>query len=93
MVLTNVFGSVTSSPAILTVAPLTLTAPSIPASGEFQFGFDTANGVNHEVEYSTDLINWYPALSIGGNGMLISVIDPNAASSPHRYYRIIQTLP
>jgi hypothetical protein len=93
VVITNVFGSVTSSPALLTVTPLGLTSPAILASGEFQFSFDTATGVNYEVEYSMDLITWYPLISVGGLGVPVTLIDPNTAGSQQRFYRIIQSGP
>jgi len=93
VIITNVFGSVTSSPAILTVTPLGLTAPAILTSGEFQFGFDTAGGVKYEVEYSSDLLNWYPLLTVRGNGLPVTLIDPNTTGSPKRFYRIIQSVP
>lgn len=93
VVITNVFGSVTSNPALLMVTPLAMTAPAILTSGEFQFGFDTATGVDYEVEYSTDLVNWHPLISVGGVGLPVTLIDPNTAGSPRRFYRIIQTSP
>jgi len=90
---TNVFGSVTSSPALLTVTPLALTAPVLSNSGEFQFGFDTATGVDYEVEYSANLINWYPLITVGGIGLPVTLIDPNTSGSPQRFYRIVQRSP
>jgi hypothetical protein len=91
VIITNVFGSVTSNPALLIVTPLGLTAPAILTSGQFQFGFDTATGVDYEVEYSTDLINWYPLITVGGIGLPVTLIDPNTTGSSQRFYRIIQS--
>ena len=89
VVITNAYGSVTSNPAMLTVLPLNVTAPTMLTSGYFQFNFDTATGVDYTVEYSTNLAQWFPLLILGGNGVPMTVIDPNTAGSPQRYYRII----
>lgn len=93
IVVTNVYGSVTSNPAILTILPLAITNSTLLASGKFQFSFDTAAGVNYMVEYSTNLVDWYPLLTVGGNGTPSTLIDPNTAGSPQRFYRIIQSSP
>jgi hypothetical protein len=89
--ITNVYGSVTSNPALLTVLPLGITAPTKLANGRFQFSFDTATGVHYEVEYSTNLTDWYPFITVGGNGTPLTLSDPNTAGSQQRYYRIIQS--
>jgi hypothetical protein len=91
--ITGVYGSVTSNPAMLRVLPPGITAPEILASGQFQFSFNTATGVDYEVEYSTDLVNWYPLLTVSGNGVPSTFIDPNTAGSPQRFYRIILSPP
>jgi hypothetical protein len=60
VIVTNAFGSVTSNPAILTLLPLVITSPTLPASGQFQFSFDTATGVSYAVQCSTNLMQWFP---------------------------------
>jgi hypothetical protein len=87
--ITNVYGSVTSNPAMLKVLPPDITAPAILPSGEFEYSINTATGVNYEVEYSTNLINWNSVLTISGNGLPTTFIDPNTAGSSQRFYRII----
>jgi uncharacterized repeat protein (TIGR03803 family) len=86
---TNVFGSVTSNPALLTVLPLGITAPTMLASCQFQFSFDTATGVNYAVQYSTNFMQWFPFVTLGGIGVPLTLIDPNTSGSPQRFYRII----
>lgn len=86
--ITNVYGSITSSPASLKVLPLGIIAPARTAGGQFQFRFDTATGVNYEVEYSTNMLDWSPWLTTEGLGQPLTVIDP-AADGPQRYYRIV----
>ena len=88
---TNAYGSVTSNPAMLTVLPLGITAPTMLTSGQFQFSFDTATGVNYAVEYSTNLTQWFPFVTLGGIGVPLTLIDPNAAGSQQRFYRIVLT--
>ena len=86
--ITNAYGSVTSNPAMLTVLPLGITGSKILVSGQFQFSFDTATGVFYTVQYSTNLMQWFPFVTLGGIGVPLTLIDPNAASSPQRFYRI-----
>jgi len=86
--ITNVYGSVTSNPALLTVLPLGITMPTKLANGQFQFSFDTAAGVSYEVQYSTNLTDWYPWLTIGGSGVPLTLTDPNIAGNQQRYSRI-----
>jgi len=88
VVVTNDYGSVTSNPAMLTVLPLGIAAPIMLANGQFQFSFNTATGVNYAVEYSTNLTQWFPLVTLGGSGP-ITVIDPNTAGSQQRFYRIV----
>jgi uncharacterized repeat protein (TIGR03803 family) len=86
--ITNTYGSVTSNPAILTVFPLDINAPTILASGQFQFSFDTATGVNYEVQYSTNLTQWFPLVTLGGIGVPLTLIDPNTVGRQQGFYRI-----
>jgi uncharacterized repeat protein (TIGR03803 family) len=90
VVVTNLYGSVTSAPAMLTVSPLPLSAPQSAANGQFQFSFDTVTGVNYTVQYSASLsqADWIPLLTFEGYGGPITVIDPNAAGSSQRFYRV-----
>jgi Immunoglobulin I-set domain len=91
IVATNLYGSVTSSPAMLTVSPLALAAPQLATGGQFQFSFDTITSVNYTVQYSTSLssADWIPLLTLEGYGGPITIIDPNAVSSSQRFYRIV----
>jgi hypothetical protein len=86
--ITNVYGSVTSGPAILTVLPLGITAPIRLPNGQFQFTFDTATGLHYAVQYSTNLTDWYPLFTVGGIGLPLTISDPNMAGNQQRYYRI-----
>ena len=88
VVITNTCGSVTSNPAMLIELPLDITAPTMLVSGQYQFSFDTATGVNYAVEYSTNLTQWFPWVTLGGTGVPLTLIDPNTAGTQQRFYRV-----
>lgn len=87
--ISNVYGSVTSSPALLTAKPIGITSPAIRAAGHFQFSFQSAPGVNYGVQYSTNLIEWLSLVTLNGNGTLLTYIDTNTPASQQRFYRIV----
>ena len=89
VVVTNAYGSVTSTPAGLSVLPLYITLPAKKlANGQFQITFDTASGVNYEVDSSSDLVHWSPWLYVSGNGQPLTLSDPGVNGNAQRYYRI-----
>jgi hypothetical protein len=88
VVITNIYGSVTSTPSALTVLPLGVTTPRISAPGQFQFTFDTATGVNYTVQYSTNLTQWLPLFTVGGAGVPLTLTDPTTGIR-YRFYRIM----
>lgn len=89
VIITNAYGSATSYPAMLTVLPLSIAVPAKLVNGQFQITFDTAAGVNYDVEYSTNLLDWYPWLNLGGNGQPLTLSDPNTIGTQQRFYRIV----
>jgi len=89
VVITDSTGSVTSNPAMLTVLPLGLTAPKMLPSGQFQLSFATASGVNYTMQFSTNLVQWLPVVTVGGIGGPLTLTDPNAPGSQQRFYRVI----
>ncbi len=44
------------------------------------------------IEYSTDLVNWTPVCTNQVVNGSIDFVDPDAANSPHRFYRILPVL-
>ena len=88
VVITNIYGSITSTPAALTVLPLGVTTPRISAPGQFQFTFDTATGVNYTVQYSTNLTQWLPLFTVGGVGSPLTLTDPTTGIK-YRFYRVM----
>jgi hypothetical protein len=91
--ITNVYGSVTSTPALLTVLPLTIAMAPGLVDGQLEFSFDTASGLKYEVEYSTNLVDWYPWLDLDGNGEPFTLSDPGTGESQKRFYRVMLTPP
>jgi len=91
--ITNVYGNLTSNPALLTVLPLDILMPSGLVNGHLQFTFDTAAGLNYEVQYSTNLVDWYPWLDAYGSGQPFTLSDPNTGGSSQRFYRVVLTPP
>jgi len=90
----NLAGSVTSNPAQLTVLPLEILPPSALVNGRIQFSFDTAVGASYEVQFSTNLVDWYPWLDVDGSGQPFKLTDPSAGSGAGvRFYRVMITPP
>jgi hypothetical protein len=89
--ITNVYGSVTSSPVQLTVLPLEISTSTGLVAGQLQFSFDTATGMFYQVEYSTNLVDWYPWLDLDGNGQPFTLVDPDMSASRQRFYRVVLT--
>jgi hypothetical protein len=66
-----------------------LTAVSFSGSGQLQFTFNTTVGLDYTVQYSADLKTWTPLLTFSGSGESQTVMDPNAASTSQRFYRVM----
>jgi hypothetical protein len=90
VVITGTSGSITSSVGNLLVAtsPVIL-GPKSLSNGHFQFSFNTANGGDYEVQYATNLTQWFPLANLAGTGVPITEVDTNATGSKQRFYRII----
>jgi len=89
VIITSSSGSVTSSVVALKVVSLNITAPTVLANRQFQFSFDTATDVNYAVQYSTNLTQWFPFVTLGGIGVPLTLIDPDTAASQQRFYRFV----
>lgn len=81
-------GSVSSSPATLTVYPTAaanLAAAAAPA-GQFAVAVSGVPGYQYIVEASTNLLDWVPLQT---NIAPFNFVDPNAKQFDHRYYRTV----
>jgi hypothetical protein len=89
VIVTNLYGSVTSAPASLIVysnATPTLTIDSASTNGQFQFDILGVAGLNYSVQASSNLIDWVPLTT---NVSPFTFIDTNSTAFPQRFYRSV----
>jgi hypothetical protein len=90
VVVTNTFGAVTSSPALLKLlaGPLSITTP-IVASNKLNLLFSSQTGFTYVIEYKTSLITpgWTSLLTTNGTGSSVLIQDSTTNASS-RFYRI-----
>lgn len=91
VMVTNLYGSVTSAPASLLVytnATPTLTIDPGSTNGQFQFDISGVTGLNYSVQASTNLVDWAP---LATNASPFTFMDTNAVLFPQRFYRSVFT--
>jgi hypothetical protein len=89
VVITNLYGSVTSSNAVLLVyasAAATLGGYSFSGVNGFQFQVAGVPGFNYAVQGSTNLIDW---VSLITNTSPFIFVDANATNFPQQFYRTL----
>lgn len=89
VIVTNLYGSVTSAPASLVVYTDATPALSIDwasTNGRFQFDVSGVSGLNYSVQTSTNLIDWVP---LETNVAPFTFLDTNVAFFPQRFYRSV----
>lgn len=64
------------------------TTPTKPAS-RFRITLTTQPGKQYRIEYSTDLLNWTPIMTIVATGYTYEFEDPTAKSPLGRFYRAV----
>jgi Immunoglobulin I-set domain/BNR/Asp-box repeat len=84
----NLYGNVTSVPAVLTVLPFSLSEARLVDGGGFQFNLDSATNVSYSIEHSATLRDWMPLTTFRGVGGRITIIDP-AMVETQRFYRVV----
>jgi hypothetical protein len=67
---------------------LPLIAPAFNSDGSFQFGFMSAPGITYTIQSSSNLFTWVSVLSFQSPGGSMLIVDPNAADSSQRFYRL-----
>lgn len=89
VVVSNVVGSVISTPAQLTVnmlpAKFSLVTP-LP-NGNVQITFNGSPGTKYIIEGSTNLVNWFPIVTLTDTTNPVTIVDTNALQSANRFYR------
>ncbi|HKW30968.1 MAG TPA: immunoglobulin domain-containing protein [Verrucomicrobiae bacterium] len=91
VIVTNLYGSVTSAPASLVVytnATPTMSVDAASTNGQFQLDVFGVTGLNYSVQASTNLIDWVPLTT---NVSPFSFMDTNTALFPQRFYRSVLT--
>jgi len=89
VVVTNVYGAVTSSPASLIVftnITPTLSAVLSSSNGQFRFHINGVTGFNYTVQASTNLVDW---ISLMTNVSPFNFTDWNATNYQRRFYRSV----
>ena len=86
--ITNQYGYTNSTPATLTVIPVSIVSAGMSKGGSFQFSLPATANVNYEVQYSTNLTTWIPLVTFSAAGGLLTVTDPNPTVSSQRFYRV-----
>ena len=88
VVVTNLYGSVTSAPANLAVYtnPTPIMTNVSSGSGNFCFGVSGISGLSYSVQASTNLIDWTP-LQTNVSPFLFT--DTNTAVFPQRFFRSV----
>ncbi len=88
VVVTNLGGSATSLPAVLTVnTSFVLFAPSVRGDGAFEFLLLGRSNRNYTVEYTTDFNGWTNVTNLTLPGPSATVVDPGATNHTSRFYR------
>ena len=95
VIVSNAFGSATSSVATLSILGVPASFVTSPggiqySNGQFilQLGGLTGQGPVI-IETSTDFVNWLPIFTNPPAFGQIQFIDPNASNSPYGYYRAV----
>ena len=90
VVVSNMYGSVTSSPANLTVYltdAATLSQPILSAGNQIQFAIEGVSGFQYAVAASTNLVDWVP---VETNIAPFIFSDSATGNFPERFYRAIR---
>lgn len=89
VVVSNMFGSVTSAPASLVVftnATPVLSGVAMAANGQFEFNISGVTGLSYIVQTSTNLVDWVP---LATNDSPFTFADPGTVQFPQRFYRSV----
>ena len=72
------------------VSSLAITAAELLLDGNFQVGFQGNLDQTYMLQASTNLTDWVTVLTFTCTNSPMVVVDPDAGSYPHRFYRIAQ---
>lgn len=94
VVVTNVYGATTSSPAVLTVAfpPTFQTGALTVTNNNLKFVLNTVSGGVYQVLFKTSLLQsvWFTNTSITATNTTTTFVDTNPiTASPQKFYRLL----
>ncbi len=89
VVVSNPVGSVPSTPAQLTVNMLPAKFGQVTPlpNGNIQISFSGSPGTKYTIEGSTNLVNWFPIVTLSDTTNPATIIDTNALRNINRFYR------
>ncbi|HVV00265.1 MAG TPA: hypothetical protein VHH88_02815, partial [Verrucomicrobiae bacterium] len=88
VVITNLGGAVTSSPALLAFPPApVLVSPRIGSNGHFSFTITGSAGYNFEVQATTNFSNWNVLGTLSNGNGAVPFADTNLPARAFRGYR------
>ncbi len=70
-------------------AAIILSAPTVDASGAFEFSITATPGLNYEIDTSTDLVGWSSVTNFIPTSSPFQFSDPGVTDSA-RFYRVVQ---
>jgi hypothetical protein len=83
---TNAVVNFTVQSSLINFRPV-LISPGWAGPGQFQFTFNTVNGLTYTIEYGSNLLSWFSWFSLGGTGGPMIITDPSASAGT-RFYRV-----
>lgn len=90
VVVSNIVGSATSAPEQLTVnmLPAKFGHVALLPNGNIQITFNGSPGTKYTIEGSTNLVTWFPIVTLLDNTTNpVTIIDTNASQNMNRFYR------
>ncbi|HWY76434.1 MAG TPA: chitobiase/beta-hexosaminidase C-terminal domain-containing protein, partial [Verrucomicrobiae bacterium] len=86
----NYVNSVAVSGTFTIVPPLyTIFAPTFLPNGSFEMQYWAPTNQTYILQSSTDLVHWTPVATNVPASAPFTLIDPGAAASPYRFYRVV----
>jgi PA14 domain/Concanavalin A-like lectin/glucanases superfamily/Chitobiase/beta-hexosaminidase C-terminal domain/Immunoglobulin I-set domain len=86
----NYINSVAVSGTFTIVPPLyTIFAPTFLPNGSFEMQYWAPTNQTYILQSSTDLVHWTPVATNVPASAPFTLIDPGAAASPYRFYRVV----
>ena len=89
VVITNAFGSVTSSPANLFVVESFFTRVEHLTNGAIQLSLSCDSNLTWRAQASTNLADWEPLTDIHDTNGVVRFIDMTMTNLPRRFYRAV----